>query len=67
MNALFANRVFQIFLLLALLCVAVVFSFSDMRWREQIRNFTFDNYNSIAAQAKTCHLANSHSLDFTAG
>ena len=47
MNALFANRVFQIFLLLALLCVAVVFSFSDMRWREQIRNFTFDNYNIL--------------------
>lgn len=45
MNALFSNRLFQFFLLLALLCAAVVFSFSNMRWREQIRNFTFDNYN----------------------
>ncbi len=45
MNALFTNRILQIFLLMALLCAAVVFSFSNMRWREQIRNFTFDNYN----------------------
>ena len=41
------NRLFQIILLLALLCVAVTFSFSNARWREQIRNFTFDNYNII--------------------
>src|SRR5690349_2960905 len=42
---LITSRLFQIVLLLGLLCVAVAFSFSHTRWREQIRNFTFDNYN----------------------
>lgn len=41
------NRWFQIILLLGVLSAAVMLSFSDMRWRSQIRNFTFDNYNLI--------------------
>src|SRR5688572_11068760 len=45
MNSLFTNRLFQNILLLALLAVAIGFSFSNTRWRDQIRNFTFDNYN----------------------
>src|SRR5689334_5781575 len=42
---LITSRWIQIALLMVLLCVAVAFSFSHTRWREQIRNFTFDNYN----------------------
>ncbi len=45
MNRLLTNQIFQILILLALLSTAVLFSFSDSRWRQQIRNFTFDNYN----------------------
>ncbi|MCF8495642.1 MAG: adenylate/guanylate cyclase domain-containing protein [Alphaproteobacteria bacterium] len=41
------NRWLQTALLLALLCASVAFSFSHARWREQIRNFTFDNYNIL--------------------
>lgn len=45
LTRLITSRWFQIILLLGLLGVAVAFSFSHTRWREQIRNFTFDNYN----------------------
>lgn len=45
MEKLLTNRWLQTILLLILLCVAIAFSFSATRWREQIRNFTFDNYN----------------------
>ena len=45
LTRLIANRWFQSVLLLVLLGFAVAFSFSHTRWREQIRNFTFDNYN----------------------
>jgi adenylate cyclase len=47
MEGLLTNRWFQTFLLLTLLCVSIAFSFSNTRWREQIRNFTFDNYNMM--------------------
>ncbi|MGB4107205.1 MAG: adenylate/guanylate cyclase domain-containing protein [Alphaproteobacteria bacterium] len=45
MRSILTNGLFQSFLLLGLLCVSIAFNFSDTRWREQIRNFTFDNYN----------------------
>ncbi len=45
MESLLANRWLQTLLLVGLLCVSIAFNFSDTRWREQIRNFTFDNYN----------------------
>jgi adenylate cyclase len=41
------SQVMHLVLLLALLCVSITFSFSHARWREQIRNFTFDNYNIV--------------------
>jgi adenylate cyclase len=47
MESLLTNRWFQTSLLLTLLCVSIMFSFSNTRWREQIRNFTFDNYNMM--------------------
>ena len=47
MESLLTNRWFQTSLLLTLLCVSIAFSFSNTRWREQIRNFTFDNYNMM--------------------
>jgi adenylate cyclase len=39
------SRWFQVSFLLVVLSAAVVLSFTHSRWREQIRNFTFDNYN----------------------
>lgn len=45
MERIFTHKWFQIALLFVVLLFAVAFSFSDARWREQIRNFTFDNYN----------------------
>ena len=53
MEKILTNRLFQIVLLLGLLCVSVVFSFSNTRWRDQIRNFTFDNYNIMAPRASS--------------
>ncbi len=47
MEGLLTNRWLQTSLLLTLLCVSIAFSFSNTRWREQIRNFTFDNYNMM--------------------
>ncbi len=47
MDGFLTNRWVQGVLLLALLCVSIGFSFSNTRWREQIRNFTFDNYNMM--------------------
>jgi adenylate cyclase len=47
MESLLTNRWFQTSLLLTLLCISIAFSFSNTRWREQIRNFTFDNYNMM--------------------
>lgn len=41
----------QAILLLFLLLVMVVFSFSDARWRQKIRNATFDQYNIFAPRA----------------
>ena len=43
--ALISNRWAHSVLLLAVLACAVFLSFAQDRWREQIRNFTFDNYN----------------------
>jgi adenylate cyclase len=45
MNKILTNQWFHVALLTGALIFAVVLSFSDTRWREQIRNFTFDNYN----------------------
>ncbi len=45
------SRWFQVALLLFLLGAAVILSFSHTRWREQIRNFTFDNYNIMKPRA----------------
>ncbi len=45
MEKILTNRFFQMVLLLGLLCASIVFGYSQTRWREQIRNFTFDNYN----------------------
>ena len=44
-DRLLTSQLFHIVLLLALLSVSVFFSISHARWREQIRNFTFDYYN----------------------
>lgn len=41
------NRFVQAFVLMALLLTLTGLSFSHARWREQIRNFTFDNYNIL--------------------
>lgn len=48
---LFTSRWFQFSFLLVLLLTLCVFNFSHMRWREQIRNFTFDNYNIAKPRA----------------
>lgn len=45
MKRLFSSHVVHITVLMILLCATVAMSFSNARWREQIRNFTFDNYN----------------------
>jgi adenylate cyclase len=50
---LLTNRWFQTVLLLALLLTSVAYGFSNTRWREQIRNFTFDNYNIMKPRIAT--------------
>lgn len=45
MFKLLTNRWIQTFILLGMLGLAVFCSFSDARWRQQIRNATFDYYN----------------------
>ena len=47
MKRLLINRWFQAFVLTTLLLTLTALSFSHARWREQIRNFTFDQYNII--------------------
>ncbi|AGH98588.1 CHASE2 domain-containing protein [Micavibrio aeruginosavorus] len=41
------NRWFHLCLLLVLVAVAVGLSFSNARWRQEIRHFTFDYYNIL--------------------
>lgn len=45
LEKLISSRWLHVILLLMFLSASVFFSFSHSRWREQIRNFTFDNYN----------------------
>lgn len=45
MGAFLTNRWAQGGFLFFFLLVSVAFNFSNARWRDQIRNFTFDNYN----------------------
>ena len=45
MERLLVSKFFHMALLIVLLLVMVTLSFSGARWREQIQNFTFDNYN----------------------
>ncbi|GJL86108.1 MAG: guanylate cyclase [Micavibrio sp.] len=47
MEKILTNQWVRVVILLMVLSLAVAFSFSHARWREQIRNFTFDNYNII--------------------
>lgn len=47
MSRVLSSQIFHIIMLLILLAAAVGLSFSNARWREQIRNFTFDNYNIV--------------------
>lgn len=47
MGKIFVNRWLQALLLFGLLFMFVTFSFSGDRWRQLIRNFTFDNYNIV--------------------
>ena len=57
MRRLLYSQFFHIVLLLALLMVTVVLSFSDARWREQVRNFTFDNYNILKPREPSDRIA----------
>lgn len=49
-SAIINSRAMHIILLLLLLAVTVAMSFSNARWREQIRNFSFDNYNIMKSR-----------------
>ncbi len=51
------SQLFHTILLFALLLAAVVLSFSHARWREQIRNFTFDNYNIMKPRVASDRVA----------
>lgn len=57
MHRLLHSQLFHTFLLLALLLGAVVMSFSQARWREQVRNFSFDNYNIIKPRQPSDRIA----------
>ncbi len=47
MNRFVNSQFIHVLLLLALLMATIVLSFSHTRWREQIRNFSFDTYNIL--------------------
>lgn len=53
LERLLSNKFLQFIILFSLLIFAVTMSFSDARWRQQIRNFTFDNYNLFQPREST--------------
>ncbi|MCB1531756.1 MAG: adenylate/guanylate cyclase domain-containing protein [Alphaproteobacteria bacterium] len=57
MQRILSSQITHIILLLILLFVAVVMSFSDARWRQQIQNFTFDNYNILKPRVASDRIA----------
>lgn len=57
MHRLAHSQFVHILLLLALLAATVMLSFSDTRWREQVRNFTFDNYNILKPRIPSDRIA----------